>query len=471
MKRIICTLLVLFLASLVQAAPLKVSTGNTRYLIDPATGRAVILSGSHTWQNFQTYATFDWPTYLNFLVTNGHNFARLWRWEQPMGTQNIPQPWTRTGPGNANDGLLKYDLTSFDQSFFDRLRQKTIEAGNRGIYVSIMLFEGFALRNWRSSSDGFPYTAANNINSIDDGYTSGTDFHVAHEGTVAAITTKQKAYVHKVVDTVNDLDNVIYEIGNELVRSTNGNSWRADILSDLITYEAGKAKQHPIWYTAPQWASCTDANSNDILFASSAQAVAPADCYAQSGGSNATWGTDPPVNTGSKVVLIDSDHIAYDARTGYATSLADTSNKPTQTWPWKVFVRGHSPVYMDNWGDYTGTVGDGAYGDQTQIRTNIGYIENFAKSIRLENLVPSNSISTTTYALYNSGDEYLVYQPVAGNITVDMIAGTFFYEYFRPSTGAITSSGTVTATTGLNAFIPAYYPVVLHLKKPPRTMQ
>ena len=56
-----------------------------------------------------------------------------------------PQPWPRSGPGTAKDGKPKFDLDSFDQAYFDRLRERVIAAGIEGIYASVMLFEGFSL--------------------------------------------------------------------------------------------------------------------------------------------------------------------------------------------------------------------------------------------------------------------------------------------------------------------------------------
>jgi hypothetical protein len=56
-----------------------------------------------------------------------------------------PQPWPRTGPGQAKDAKPKFDLSTFDQTYFDRLRQRVAAAGRAGIYASVMLFEGFSL--------------------------------------------------------------------------------------------------------------------------------------------------------------------------------------------------------------------------------------------------------------------------------------------------------------------------------------
>ena len=78
----------------------------------------------------------------------------LWRWEQfksQVGGGAVhacmsPQPWARTGPGEASDRKPKFDLTQFDDEHFSRLRQRVAGAGERGIYVDVMLFEGFGLR-------------------------------------------------------------------------------------------------------------------------------------------------------------------------------------------------------------------------------------------------------------------------------------------------------------------------------------
>src|SRR6266566_2427809 len=88
----------------------------------------------------ETPEPFDYPAYLRFLKDHGLNFIRLWRWEQVRsqaagGSFHLcmaPQPWLRTGPGLAKDGKPKFDLSKFDQGYFDRLRDRVIAAGNAG---------------------------------------------------------------------------------------------------------------------------------------------------------------------------------------------------------------------------------------------------------------------------------------------------------------------------------------------------
>ena len=66
--------------------PLRVSEKNLRYFTDER-GKAVYLTGSHTWNNLidmspdvqQEY--FDYPGYIRWMKKYNHNFFRLWAWE------------------------------------------------------------------------------------------------------------------------------------------------------------------------------------------------------------------------------------------------------------------------------------------------------------------------------------------------------------------------------------------------------
>src|SRR3990172_11695800 len=79
------------------AGPLVVSEANPRYFTvasgNAADRKVVYLTGSHIWNNFhdgmgpgsdcaETPEQLDYDAYLEFLKDHGHNFIRLWRWEQ-----------------------------------------------------------------------------------------------------------------------------------------------------------------------------------------------------------------------------------------------------------------------------------------------------------------------------------------------------------------------------------------------------
>jgi len=130
--------------------PLRVHPGNPRYFTD-GSGKAIVLAGSHTWRSVQEAAAdlpanpaFDYEEFLRLLVKEDHNFTRLWAWEsaawvQPQSVKMWidPLPFERTGPGQAADGRLKFDLTRFNEAYFRRLRARAVAAGERGIYVGV----------------------------------------------------------------------------------------------------------------------------------------------------------------------------------------------------------------------------------------------------------------------------------------------------------------------------------------------
>ena len=167
-----------------------VASENPNYFKDPR-GNVIILNGSQTWNTLQDWGSggspqvLDFPAFVRFLASHGHNFTLLWRVEMPKFcslpvTRSSPpdftvspQPWMRTGPGKATDDGLKFDLTKFDQSYFDRLRARTEALRDAGIYAGVYLFTGEFLNLFRCSSDGYPFTGANNVNGIDDGYSGG----------------------------------------------------------------------------------------------------------------------------------------------------------------------------------------------------------------------------------------------------------------------------------------------------------
>ena len=142
---------------------------NPRYFTD-GSGKAIYMTGSHTWSNlidednnYPPDQWFDFNGYLDFMEDRNHNFIRMWTWELfKYWTRYVePNIWQRTGPGNALDGNPKFDLTKFNQDYFNRMRSRVIAAGDREIYVSIMLFEGYGLQfaEW----DGHPFNINNNI--------------------------------------------------------------------------------------------------------------------------------------------------------------------------------------------------------------------------------------------------------------------------------------------------------------------
>jgi len=461
MKTLTTTLstLVFLTAAAVGAAPatgpLHVLRSNPRYFAD-AKGKVVYLTGSHTWCNFATDqgkddppAGFDFDGYLDFLVAHNHNFFRGWVWELTFSGEGknpeqffhwSPHPWRRSGPGKATDGKPKFDLDRLNQEFFDRIRARTIAARDRGIYVSIMLFQGYALQFNRNPTDGFALDGRNNINGVD----AGTGY-AAHTLRNPAVTARQDAYVRKMIDAVNDLDNVLYEISNE--SGAYATAWQYHMIDLIHRYETGKGKQHPVGMSF-QYAGGTNAE----LFASPADWIAP--------GAGDGYQTDPPAADGRKVLVNDTDHSFY------WTGLQAIGTAGQQAWVWKNFLRGNNVLFMDpyltKWTTRNNPLGfnprDPNFGTSPDpywepMRNAMGRAKTYADKVDLAAMSPQNALASTAYCLANPGREYLVYQPrTAAAFTVSLEAGGYDYQWFNPSTGAVTSSGQFRAGAGKKTF-------------------
>src|SRR5437868_317643 len=433
--------------------PLQVSATNPRYFADP-TGRIVYLTGSHYWKNVQDDGPsnppppFDNNAYLDFLQRHNHNFTRLWLQEQARWSDEVsyshwfyPNVYERTGPGTAADGGLKFDLTKLNPDSFARLRQRVIEAGTRGIYVSVMLFNGWSVEMKPGNSNANPWLAhpfnrSNNINGINgdpNGDASGRETQTL---AIPAITALQESYVRAVVDAVNDQDNVLFEISNE--SDPSGNAWQYHMIEFVRSYEATKPKQHPIGMTVP-WPG----SNNDVL-------NSPADWVSMNGGIS-----DPPAALGTKVSLSDTDHLCG--------ICGDVS------WVWKSFVRGHNPLLMDGYDNSPGVSDQAYHPDDPKweaIRKNLGFARSYAMRMDLAHAVPRDDLASSGYCLAVVGSEYLVFVPASTDVTVNLtgVAGTRAVEWFNPSTGETVSGKGVSGGGSVRLAVPFSGPAVLYVR-------
>ncbi|GAB3838651.1 hypothetical protein ACFPIJ_35865 [Dactylosporangium cerinum] len=458
--------------------PLAVSTRNPRYFTPtsgPDAGRAVYLTGSHIWNNLHDGMgpgpdgpdepeRLDFPAYLRFLTERGHNFIRLWRWEHVRsqaagGNYHLnmsPQPWARTGPGTAKDGKLRFDLERLDDGYFQRLRERVTAAAEVGIYVGVMLFDGWALHLSPPPDhiEGHPFHAGNNINGV--AASSINDLQVLPLD--PRVRSLQEAYVHKVVDTLHDLPNVLWEVSNEscgggtvtdevaafLGMDTapswgDSTGWQYWVIDTVKQHEAARGYDaHPIGMTM-QFPVPEQTKVNDPLLGSQAEWISPGyDDEIFAGGGHpmaggappSRWYTDPPVADGAKVVLSDTDHYAP----GHGDAL----------WAWKSFLRGHHPVLMDY-----GLIAGLEPGDEPAADTGVppfahyeparwamGDTLRYAQRMELIDAAPRRDIASTGYALANPGSEYLVLEPDGDGwaFTVDLHAGSYQVEWFDVTT-------------------------------------
>lgn len=378
---------------------------NPLYVTDN-TNRVIYLSGSHTWATIQErrlpqQAPFDYDDYLDFMVAHGHNFLRVWTWEHATWMQFTEEPiqyppfrYMRTGPGTALDGEPKFDLDTFNDAFFSRLRERVVKAGRRGIYVSVMFFQKFSLNclwgkkkggnAWR----GHPFNEENNVNGIDgdlDKTNTGNGMHTLRN---PAIVRHQERFVKKVIDTLGDLDHILWEIGNECSESST--SWQYHLIRVVQEYEKSKPKQHLVGMTGMPLCSPS-------LFNSSADWISPKEVE---------YLDNPPFNNGAKIVITDTDH-----------------SKPENHAPayvWRNFFRGNHFILMELYRDFRYGLKDDVDHSWDITRTAMGTVVTFSQQIELARLRPYPDLADSGYCLAEPGREYYVYQENLGDTPVDL---------------------------------------------------
>lgn len=493
--------------------PLKVSTKNPRYFTPPAQDgsaeRAVYLTGSHIWNNFHDGMgpgagtpdepeRFDFDGYLRFLRERGHNYIRLWRWEHARSQaaagnfhlNMTPQPWVRTGPGTAKDGKPRFDLERLDEAYFDRLRERVVKAGEAGIYVGVLLFDGWALHLSPPPDhiEGHPFHALNNVNGVSA--TSIDDLQVLPLD--ARVQAVEEACIRRVVDTLHDLPNVLWEVANESTGdgsvtkefaaflgmteppvwgdSTEWQYWVIDVVkrheaeSGYDVHPIGMSMQFPVrdqtrvneplLRSRAEWIS---PGYDDEIFTEGRHPMAP-------GSPPSRWYADPPPADGAKVVLNDTDHYAQAA---------------DALWAWKSFLRGHHPVLMD-YGLIGGFEPGGAPAPVSGVppfetyeaaRYAMGDTRAYAERVGLIDMEPRGDLASTGFALANPGREYLVLQPseTVDAFTVTLEPGTYAAEWHSLGSRATQSSEDVTVGAAEAVrFSPPFAdagPAVLYLRR------
>jgi hypothetical protein len=135
-----------------QSRPISLHPENPHYFLWRGKPTILITSGEH--YGAVLNLDFNYVAYLDALAKDGLNGTRAFTgvYAETGGSFGITNntlapapnrlisPWARSdGPGYAGGGN-KFDLTRWDERYFDRLRDFVAKAGERGIVVEVNLF-------------------------------------------------------------------------------------------------------------------------------------------------------------------------------------------------------------------------------------------------------------------------------------------------------------------------------------------
>jgi hypothetical protein len=429
--------------------PIQLHPDNPHYFLWRGKPTILITSGEH--YGAVLNRAFDYKKYLKTLESHGFNLTRTFSgaYCEPIGAFKIQNntlapakdklicPWARSNtPGYANGGN-KFDLTKWDKTYFERLRNFVNEAGKRGIVVELVLFCPFYKEDmWKLS----PMNAINNINDI--GKMERTEVYTLNHPRLLAV---HDSMVRRIAKELRDFDNVYYEICNEPYFGGVTLEWQNHIAEVIVKAEAKFKTKHLIAQNI--------ANKSEKIIKPNPHVSIFNFHYAK-----------PPKaiteNYGSYKVIGDDE-----------TGFAGSEPKPYRLEGWDFIIAGGA-VY-DNL-DYSFTIkhedgtaeinapGSGGHVLHRQLEI----LKDFINSFDFIKMKPDNSVikggipdKATARALVQTGHAYAIYIN-GGNeakLIVELPKGNYRAEWVNTKTGRIDKIETFQHTDGNRTLLSSKY--------------
>lgn len=165
-------------------------------------GERVQLAGNHTWNTVQPFN--GKVTDLSRLVGN---FTRLWTVETRRMVPSASS-WGSNTKGDMNVGLVPWKADgTLNKRYYRQLEAVVATANEKDIITGVVLFDNAFTAYFPKGWDNHPF----------NGLGPRSSEYIHTRGPWNAF---QRAHVKRVVKTLADYDNVIYEVGNELHRNS-----------------------------------------------------------------------------------------------------------------------------------------------------------------------------------------------------------------------------------------------------------
>ncbi|MDT8420528.1 MAG: hypothetical protein RQ754_08860 [Desulfuromonadales bacterium] len=171
---------------------------------------------------------------------NGNDINDWVRWASRFGINHVRSypPSTRVS-GSAKDVFLKsrnsddrFDLTLFNQEYFEELRRACVLLKEKGFIVHLQLWQAVT---WKKDWKNNYYNPKNNINPSIAKYAGPGEFVTIKNPVLLA---HQKEFVRKILDATADLGNVFYDVMNEIGNGTGiSEEWVLEIVSAVNKWE------------------------------------------------------------------------------------------------------------------------------------------------------------------------------------------------------------------------------------------
>lgn len=216
----------MLLALAAPTAAISISQSNPHYL--EFRGRTTVLSTSAEHYGGLINTDFDYAEYFETLGAHGLSLTQAFvgsyvepdddcdptglnPTSNPLSPANgsYIAPWARAQghPGGPKAGN-KFDLTTFDTAYFERLEKYVSSAAKHGVVVQLVLFCGYDAKH-QFIFDVSPLNPANNVNAGMAGVNRST---VYTRDAGPAMLEVQLAMARKLATAVQHHDNVMFEL-------------------------------------------------------------------------------------------------------------------------------------------------------------------------------------------------------------------------------------------------------------------
>lgn len=443
---------------------IKLHPGNPNYFMYQGKPTILVTSGEH--YGAVMNADFDYEKYLLTLKNAGLNYTRIFlgpyseMGDNTFGITNNtmnPKPESWVTPWVKESATNKYDLTKWNESFFNRLKAFVSKASENGIVVEVTLFTSYYTNHQWSTS---PFNPKNNVQGFDS--ISFKQVNTINNGQLIDV---QEKYVRKVVQELNPFGNFFFEIQNE-PWADNPQLVEKIAETDTIT--------HPF-----AWQKVVEiANSGSLewqkriaqLITDEESQLPNKHMIAQniSNFRNNIESPDPNIS-------IFNFHYAYPIAAssnlglGKVIGLDETGFMPHSDFhyrsqAWKFMLAGGA---LYNNLDYSFTVGseDGTHSidagtpgwGNSEFRNQLKIMKSFIESFKFIHMKPDNSILKVTkgniaefQVMAEAGDQYAIYleNGSLSELTLQIPDGEYTVEWINTLTGTIDLRDNMTAING-----------------------
>ncbi len=454
--------LVLLFASVVSLAeaaedgPIRLHPRNGHYFLFRGKPTVLITAGEH--YGAVMNLDFDYVKYLGVLQSHGFNLTRTFSgaYREVPGSFNITGntlapargkfvcPWARSSTPGAADGDNKFDLAKWDPAYFERLKDFVREAGKRGIVVELVVFcTMYDDKVWEAS----PMNARNNVNGVGD-----VERHEVYGGKNQKLLAVQEAVTTKLVEELNEFDNVYFEVCNEpYERGGLTREWNDRIVAAIQKAESTLPNKHLI-----------------------AQGVAPIE--------KPIVGLNPAVSVlNFHAARPDSVRLNYALDKVIAfdeTGGSDTSDRKYRTEGWDFIIAGggvydhldfsFTPDHEDGLAVplAAGTPGGGG----PDLRKQLAVLKQFIESVEFIRMMPSDAAiqsssirpaedeqrsqqKPTVRVLAEAGQAYAIYVNggTQAELLLDLAAGTYTAEWVSTKNGRVEKHESFQHTAGIKS--------------------